>query len=90
LSVVNAPALTADFDDDGDDLAEWQGDFGVNALSDSDDDGDSDGADFLAWQRQLGSPAIVAATAAVPEPATLLLLVSGALATLFRHRDAVS
>jgi len=52
-----APVL-ADFDDngivDGDDLAQWQGDFGVNALSDADNDGDSDGADFLAWQRQLG------------------------------------
>jgi hypothetical protein len=73
------PAFTADFDDDGDvdgdDLVEWQGDFGVNGLSDADDDGDSDGADFLAWQQQLGSgsPA-TPASGAVPEPATLLLL----------------
>jgi hypothetical protein len=73
---------------DGRDLAQWIGDFGTNDLSDADNDGDSDGADFLAWQRQLGSPAI-AATAAVPEPANLILLVSGVLAMLFRRRVAV-
>ncbi len=75
-----SPAFTADFDEDGvvdaADLAQWQGDFGVNALSDADADGDSDGDDFLAWQRQLGSPApAAAANAPVPEPATLLLVI---------------
>jgi hypothetical protein len=30
----------------------------VNANADSDADGDSDGADFLAWQRDLGGGAI--------------------------------
>jgi hypothetical protein len=39
--------LIADFDKDGADLTQWQGDFGVNGLSDADNDGDSDGADFL-------------------------------------------
>jgi len=70
----------------GADLAQWQGDFGVNAMS----DGDSDGADFLTWQRQLGGAATVAATAAVPEPATLLLLVSGVLPMFIRRRDAAT
>ena len=59
LSAFQSSLIPADFDDDGDvdgdDLAQWRGDFGVNALSDADNDGDSDGADFLAWQRQLGS-----------------------------------
>jgi T5SS/PEP-CTERM-associated repeat protein len=63
------PAFTADFDEDGDvdadDLNQWQGDFGENALSDADNDGDSDGADFLAWQQQFGSPPPPAV--AVPE-----------------------
>lgn len=36
---------------DGADLAQWQGDFGLNGSSDTDNDGDSDGSDFLAWQR---------------------------------------
>ncbi len=52
-AVVAAPA---DFDNDGDvdgnDLAQWEGNFGPNANADADGDLDSDGADFLAWQRQ--------------------------------------
>ncbi len=72
-------ALTADFDSDGDvdgnDLAQWRGDFGVNALSDADSDGDSDGADFLSWQRQAGNGASARAAAdAVPEPSALALV----------------
>jgi hypothetical protein len=55
---------------DGNDLIQWQGDFGVNALSDADNDGDSDGADFLTWQRQLGGPSSMAANSPVPEPTT--------------------
>lgn len=39
---------------DGADLAQWEGDFGLNGDSDSDGDGDSDGADFMDWQRQVG------------------------------------
>ena len=87
---VAPPPLVGDFDGDndvdGDDLAQWILDFGATDGSDADDDGDSDGADFLAWQRKLGSPAIVAATEAVPEPATLLLIVSGGLAMPLRRR----
>jgi len=47
---------------DGADLAQWEGDYGLNDNSDADDDGDSDGADFLIWQRNLGlscPPALV-------------------------------
>jgi hypothetical protein len=72
-------AFTADFDDDGDvdaaDLAEWRGDFALNADSDADDDGDSDGGDLLVWQRQAGGgvPEVVASQG-VPEPASLVLL----------------
>jgi hypothetical protein len=79
------PTLPADFDLDGDvdvhDLTQWEGDFGVNDLSDADNDGDSDGADFLAWQQQLGS--VPTAAGAVPEPAAstlvALALLGGAL-----------
>ena len=52
-----AAPILGDFDNDGDvdgnDLSQWQGDFGLNGNSDADFDGDSDGADFLAWQRNL-------------------------------------
>jgi hypothetical protein len=86
-----APVL-ADFDEDGDvdgdDLVEWQCDFGSNAMSDADGDGDSDGDDFLTWQQQLGSGVLaVAATAAVPEPATAFPLLLGAfVAASFARR----
>jgi hypothetical protein len=78
-------AFTADFDEDGDvdgdDLVQWQGDFGANGFSDADDDGDSDGADFLAWQRQLGSGATeIALSSPVPEPAAAMLVIVAAVA----------
>lgn len=71
----------ADFTEDGvvdaADLAEWQGDFGLNSNSDADEDGDSDGADFLVWQRQYeGTPQLAANTSPVPEPNTALLLLT--------------
>lgn len=62
------PTAVANFDGnsviDGGDLNQWRGDFGANADSDADSDGDSDGFDFLAWQRQLGSPSAVFSDAA--------------------------
>lgn len=91
--------FTADFDEDGDvdaaDLAKWKLGFGVkldatHMQGDADGDADVDGADFLTWQRQLGSATTATATAAVPEPATLFLLVLGALAILLRLRAGVS
>ncbi len=56
---------------DGNDLAQWSGDFGLNGNS----DGDSDGADFLAWQRQYSKSGALAASssATVPEPTTFAL-----------------
>src|SRR5687768_17011062 len=90
VSINRAPALTADFDRDrvvnAADLLQWQGDFGQTTHSDADGDGDSDGADFLAWQRQLGSAATVAVTSTVPEPSNVLLLALGSLELLFRRR----
>lgn len=57
ITTVGSPS-PADFDGngivDGLDIAQWQGDYGVNGDSDADGDGDSDGADFLAWQRSFG------------------------------------
>jgi hypothetical protein len=37
------------------DLTAWRASLGVNAGADADNDGDSDGADFLAWQQSRGS-----------------------------------
>jgi hypothetical protein len=61
----------ADFNIDGDvdeiDLDWWQGAYGNSGLGDADDDGDSDGRDYLIWQRQFTGSANQAALA-VPEP----------------------
>jgi len=67
-------------------LNQWQGDFGMNPMSDADNDGDSDGADFLTWQRQLGSVAAAESiSAAVPEPNSLRLLAAAfAVAVVMR------
>ena len=70
---------------DADDLAQWQGDFGVNG--DSDADNDHDGADFLVWQRQLGMANARVATEAVPEPAGTFIVIGGVLAAFGRRRS---
>jgi hypothetical protein len=86
--------FTADFDADGDvdgqDLAQWRGDFGENAASDADNDGDSDAADFLAWQQQFGSPQAEISTATMAEPASgnvaMLAVMAGASFLRARRR----
>ena len=96
------PPLAADFngddvvDGDGDDLTNWTGGFGATAdathmQGDADGDLDVDGADFLVWQRQLGSsmPAITS-SAPVPEPSTAtLLILDYATAGIARQRRCV-
>ena len=58
IGAYESQSLSGDFDGDadadGDDLAQWQGDYGLNGGSDSDRDGDTDGTDFLNWQRSFG------------------------------------
>jgi len=82
-------STSADFDEDRDvdaaDLARWTAGFGMLAgatlaQGDANGDGAVDGSDLLDWQRQLGSAsATTAESAAVPEPATLALLLMAAL-----------
>lgn len=78
---ITAPSIPGDFNGDtvvnSADLTKWKGDFGVNANSDANGDGKSDGADFLVWQRNFGMGAATVAAAAVPEPATAMLLMGG-------------
>lgn len=73
---VNTPGdFDGDHDVDADDLAQWEGDYGVNGDSDSNLDGRSDGLDFLAWQQQLGNGlvSLTAVATAVPEPGAMAL-----------------
>jgi hypothetical protein len=53
------------------DLTRWKGAFAADDRADSDIDGDTDGADFLAWQRLLGSGFVATVNVAVPEPASV-------------------
>jgi hypothetical protein len=91
VRVDRVAGLAADFNGDGivdaGDLAQWRNNFGVDADADADGDGDSDGADFLVWQRQLGSsvPTPVLQSA-VPEPAALPLAAIAAIAVCRRKR----
>jgi hypothetical protein len=62
---------------DGGDLSRWRLDYGVNELSDANNDGRSNGMDFLQWQRGFGSGAnAIAAVQCVPEPPLGLLFLS--------------
>jgi hypothetical protein len=76
--------LPADFDVDLDvdntDLGLWRQALGSTPGADADDDGDSDGADFLTWQRQRGLSVVPTPSIAVPEPPTqFALLVAAAI-----------
>jgi hypothetical protein len=64
---------------DAADLATWRTGFGSTsgtfASGNLDVDGDADGADFLLWQRQLGTHALsTAAGHAIPEPSSVSLI----------------
>lgn len=88
--------LAGDFDNngavDGNDLAVWKTAFGSTGAADADGDGDSDGADYLAWQRNFGltwqdmASSLTSATAAVPEPNAVAVLVLAAAGLLPLHR----
>jgi hypothetical protein len=75
IGAVEFTGLPADFNADGAvnaaDLAVWRTTFGkLPATADADHDGNTDGADFLAWQRQLSA----AGVRGVPEPAALRMV----------------
>jgi hypothetical protein len=83
---LTVPAVdNADFDEDDDvdgaDFLIWQRGFGIDDGSaelgdgDANDDGDVLDDDLAIWETQFGDPATVAATLAVPEPATLAFLI---------------
>lgn len=75
-----------DLDVDSFDLAQWQGDYGLNGYSDADGDGDSDGRDFLIWQQNVGAGVPVSSAVSVPEPTSMVLIGLLACALAMRGR----
>jgi hypothetical protein len=95
LLQVQTYDLPGDFDNnqivDAADLTVWRNAVVANsAAGDTNGDGRSNGADFLIWQRYLGAtnPA-VAASAAVPEPSTIVgaMIAMLGLASRARRRN---
>jgi hypothetical protein len=86
--------LAADFNEDTfvnrDDLDNWMNGVGMNSAThqqgDADGDADVDGADFLVWQRQIGSAAVATQ---VPEPAGIGMIVVAAAAIVAAKRRAL-
>ena len=66
--------IAGDFDGngvvEGPDLVQWRGDYGPTPGSDADNDGDSDGNDFLIWQRALDQGGLISV---IPEPSSILI-----------------
>ncbi len=91
----DAKLNNADFDGDGDrdgtDFLTWQRNFGTGTLhsqGDAKNNGNVDGLDLEVWQSQFGipAPATASATAAVPEPSALVLLLSATLSLIVSRR----
>lgn len=84
VSQVGA-SLPGDFNGDAmvnaDDLARWRTAFGRDATADANNDGVSDGLDFLIWQRNVGMTGATPAAHPIPEAAGVVLA-GGALAGL--------
>jgi hypothetical protein len=87
--------FNADGSVDGQDFVVWQMNFpkasnaGVGQ-GDADGDGDVDGADFVVWQTNFPFPAPGAGASPVPEPATWMLALLGALFSTSKLRRFVA
>ncbi|MBA3481620.1 MAG: hypothetical protein H0T51_07380 [Pirellulales bacterium] len=84
-----APVDDADFDSDGDvdgqDFLTWQRGLGIATgatmeQGDANADGDVDGDDLAVWRAQFGGGAAVPTISSIPEPTSVLLALTGALA----------
>jgi len=94
--IVTDAVVPGDFDGNGivdiDDLARWEQAFATTTGGDANQDGETDGHDFLIWQRNFGvtaqtySPGTLTESLAVPEPTSLALIGCSTLMLLTRRR----
>jgi len=89
--VVTTASFASDFDGDGDvdgdDLDDWESDYGITdgmalkSQGDANGDGNVTGADFIIWQQESGSgvPSSAIAASTVPETSSVALLLVAAL-----------
>ena len=91
--LIPGATLAGDFDDDGDvdgtDFGLWQSGYPTASGAtlgdgDADGDGDVDGTDFGLWQANY--PTNLGGSAAIPEPATLFVMLAPGLVILLRNR----
>lgn len=88
-AVIEDADFNGDGDVDGEDFLAWQRGFSTGAtLSEGDANGDStvNDADLAIWEQQYGTSSSLPVASAVPEPSTLLLVLSSALTCLGRSR----
>jgi hypothetical protein len=80
------PTLPGDFNGDtkvnAADLTIWRSAFATTNAGDTDNDGDSDGQDFLVWQRNVTNTPV----SAVPEPTALAVAATGLALTAAARR----
>jgi hypothetical protein len=84
--IGEAPTLDGDYDSDGDvdgnDFLVWQRQLGGPGSADGNDNGTVDAPDLTIWRNNFGDVAAAAVVAAVPEPASAVLLLACCLAAV--------
>ena len=96
VTITNYLAELGDADGDGNvdaaDLATWEANFGMAGdftTGDFDNSGTAGGGDFLSWQENYAAPLTVdAASKAVPEPTTLIILLLGATSPCLQRSES--
>ena len=83
------PETAGDFNGDGfinsADLRQWEVDYAINGDSDANNDGQSNGGDFLIWQRTY-ERTVLAPSIPVPEPSSLRFATLAAALGCLVHR----